>query len=99
MAGTLSLKAAMSMPGTTLSQLGMNTSASKAWAMATSSMESAMISREGKEYFMPCMVHGNAVADADDRKLHGGAACHADPRLYGICDLAQMDMAGDDLIG
>jgi len=49
MHGTLSRSAAMSMPGTTLSQLGMKTRASKAWPMATSSMESAMISREGRE--------------------------------------------------
>jgi 3-isopropylmalate/(R)-2-methylmalate dehydratase large subunit len=45
--------AAMSMPGTTLSQLGIKTKASKAWAMAITSIESAISSRLAKEYFMP----------------------------------------------
>ena len=44
---------AMSMPGTHLSQLGMKTRASKAWARAMISMESAMNSREGREKRMP----------------------------------------------
>ncbi len=45
--------AAMSMPGTILSQLGTSTRASKAWAVAMISMESAMSSRLASEYFMP----------------------------------------------
>ena len=47
--GRLSLAAAISMPGTTLSQLGMNTSASKPWAMAMHSTVSAISSREARE--------------------------------------------------
>ena len=43
----------MSMPGTTLSQFGTQISASKQWARAMVSTESAMSSREGREYFMP----------------------------------------------
>ena len=45
--------AAISMPGVTLSQLGIRTSASKRWASTISSTESAMISRLGSEYFIP----------------------------------------------
>ena len=41
------------MPGIVLSQPLIVTSASKAWALATSSIESAMISRETSEARMP----------------------------------------------
>ena len=43
----------MSMPGTILSQLGMQTMPSKQWAWTIVSTASAMISRLGNEYFMP----------------------------------------------
>ena len=49
MAGMLMRAAAMSMPGTILSQFGIKTSASKQWARARVSTESAMSSREGSE--------------------------------------------------
>ena len=49
MAGTLRRMAAMSMPGTILSQVGTSTSASKAWAMVIDSTVSAMSSRLGSE--------------------------------------------------
>ena len=45
--------AAMSRPGTFLSQLGTMTSASKPWAMAMASVLSAMRSRVTSEYFIP----------------------------------------------
>ena len=44
---------AMSIPGTILSQLGMNTSASKGCAVAMISMESVMTSREVREKRIP----------------------------------------------
>ena len=53
MVGIFSLSAAMSMPGTHLSQLGISTSPSKGWAVAMISTESAMISREGRENLIP----------------------------------------------
>ena len=53
MAGRFSRRAAMSIPGTILSQLGMNTSPSKGWAVAIISTESAMCSRLGREKNMP----------------------------------------------
>ncbi len=45
--------AAMSRPGTFLSQLGTMTRASKAWARAMASVLSAIRSRVTREYFMP----------------------------------------------
>ena len=51
--GILSLAAAIRRPGTFLSQLGTITRASKAWAMAIASVESAIRSRVTREYFIP----------------------------------------------
>ena len=51
--GMLRRAAAINIPGTTLSQFGMNTIASKGVAIAVASMESAMILRVTKEYFIP----------------------------------------------
>lgn len=45
--------AAISIPGTILSQFGTSTRPSKAWAMAITSTESAISSRLPREYFMP----------------------------------------------
>src|SRR5690554_7957414 len=53
MVGMFRRRAAISMPGVILSQLEMHTSASAQWALAMYSTESAMISREGREYSMP----------------------------------------------
>src|SRR4030042_1863213 len=50
MEGRFNLTAAISMPGIILSQLGMNTSASKAWASAIISTESAINSRLARLY-------------------------------------------------
>jgi hypothetical protein len=44
---------AINIPGTILSQLAMQTRPSRQWARAIASTESAMISREASEYFMP----------------------------------------------
>ncbi len=51
--GRFSLAAAISMPGTILSQFGTMTIASKAWAIAITSTESAINSRLASEYFIP----------------------------------------------
>ncbi len=53
MEGMFTRRAAMIMPGTILSQLGINTRPSKGWALAMISTESAMCSRLGKEKNMP----------------------------------------------
>ena len=51
--GILSLAAAISIPGTTLSQFGMKTIASKGVAIAVASIESAIIFLVTSEYFIP----------------------------------------------
>ena len=51
--GMLSLIAAISIPGVTLSQFDMHIMASALWALTMYSTESAMISREGREYSIP----------------------------------------------
>ena len=51
--GIFNLKAAITIPGTILSQFGINTNASKAWAFAIHSIESAISSLVAKEYFIP----------------------------------------------
>ncbi len=44
---------AINMPGVILSQFGMHTMPSKQWPLTMVSTQSAMSSREGREYFMP----------------------------------------------
>ena len=51
--GKSSRAAAINMPGTILSQFGIKTRASKAWAKAIVSAESAISSRLAREYFIP----------------------------------------------
>jgi len=51
--GMFTRMAAMSMPGTILSQFGMQTMPSKQWARSIDSTQSAMSSRDGSENFMP----------------------------------------------
>ncbi len=53
MVGMLTRIAPISMPGTILSQLGMQIMPSKQWAAIIVSTESAMSSRLGRLYFMP----------------------------------------------
>ena len=51
--GTLHRTAAISIPGTILSQVPTQTSPSKRWLWTITSIESAMFSREGSEYRIP----------------------------------------------
>jgi len=53
MVGMFSLTVAISIPGMILSQFGMQMRASKQCALTIVSTESAIISLEGREYFMP----------------------------------------------
>ena len=52
----------------------------------------------GQGIFHALVVHGHAVADADDPELQGGAAGHAHPGLGGLGDLVQVDVAGDEFV-
>ena len=45
------------------------------------------------------MIHGQAVAHGDGRELHRRAARHADARLDGLGDFAEMQVAGDHFVG
>ena len=63
-----------------LSQPTMRDEAVELWPRVTSSMESAITSRDTSDAFMP-WSHGDAVADGDGVELHGRAAGGADPLL------------------
>ena len=72
---------AITVPGIVLSQPEIATSASNWWAEATSSIESAIISRETSEARMPGGAHRDAVGDRDRVELHRRAAGRADALL------------------
>ena len=84
MAGRLRRRAAISMPGTILSQFGMNTMPSKPWAIAIDSQLSAISSREAREYFMPTCpmampshtpMAGNSTGTPPARRMPSLTAC------------------------
>ena len=79
----------MSMPGMTLSQLGISTTASNACAETAISTESAMTSRLGERVAHARVVHRDAVADADGGDLERRAAGHVDAGLHGVGDLVE----------
>ena len=89
--------APISMPGTILSQLGMQIMPSKQWAWSIVSTESAISSRLGSENFMPVVAHGDAVVDADRVEDERHAARLADALLDELADLVQVDVAGNDV--
>ena len=74
MVGIFVRMAAITIPGTILSQLGMQTIPSKRWASIIVSTQSAISSREGSEYLHPDVPHGDAVIHADGVELEGHAA-------------------------
>ncbi len=90
--------AAMSMPGTTLSQFGMSTIASNAcaWTMSSTRVGDDLAARERVVHAV--VVHRDAVADADRGELERRPAGHADARLDRVGDVAQAQMARDDLV-
>ena len=98
MVGTFTRAAAMSKPGTFLSQLGIITSPSNWWAMAMASVESAMRIPGDQGVLHADVAHGDAVAHGDGGELHRRAAGGADARLDGLGDLVQVHVAGDDLV-
>ncbi len=95
--GILQRIAPMSMPGTILSQLGMQTMPSKQWAWMIVSTASAITSRLGSEYFMPAVAHGDAVVHADRVENERHAAGRADALLDVDAHLVQVDVAGNDV--
>ena len=95
--GMLTRIAAINMPGTILSQLGMQTMPSKQWARSMVSTQSAISSREGSEYFMPDVAHGDAVVHADGVELERHAARLAHGLLDQLAEFLQVGVAGDDI--
>ena len=95
--GMLTRIAPMNMPGTILSQLGMQTMASKQWAWIMVSTQSAMSSRDGQRVLHPVVAHGDAVVDADRVEQERHAAGGADAFLDVVADLLEMDVAGNDV--
>ena len=88
----------MSMPGTILSQFGMQTMPSKRWAAIIVSTQSAISSRMGRRVLHARVAHGDAVVDADgvEHERHA-AARPAIGLLHQLADLAEVDVAGDDV--
>ena len=95
--GTLTRAAAIIMPGTILSQLGMQTMPSKQWARSMVSTQSAMSSRRGEGIFHADVAHGDAVIDADGVEFEGHAAGLADGVADFLADDVEVGVAGDDL--
>jgi len=90
--GILRRAAAMNMPGIILSQLGMRTEPSKAWAKAIASMESAISFQLASGYFI------HTVADDDGRELNRRGVCRGDAKFHHVCNVSQTNMSGNDFI-
>ena len=87
----------MSMPGTILSQLGMQTMPSKQWAWIIVSTAVGNQLAAGQGILHARMSHGDAVVDADRVEDERHAAGLADALLDELAHLVQMDVAGNDV--
>ena len=86
------------MPGTILSQFGTRTRASKACATAMHSIESAMSSRDAREYFMPAWPIAMPSQTPMEGNSIGVPPALADARLDRVGDRVEVHVAGDDLV-
>ena len=89
--------APINMPGTILSQLGMQIMPSKQWASIIVSTQSAIISRLGSEYFMPAWPMAMPSSTPMVLKTNGTPPACADALLDELADLVQVDVAGNDV--
>ena len=89
--------APISMPGTILSQLGMQIMPSKQWASIMVSTRVGDQLAAGQRVLHAGVAHGDAVVDADRVEHEGHAAGLADALLDEVADLVQVDVAGDDV--
>ena len=89
--------AAISMPGTILSQLGMQIMPSKQWACDHRLDAVGDQLAAGQRVLHAGVAHGDAVVDADGVELEGHAAGLAHGLLDDAADLVQVDVAGDDV--
>ena len=51
-----------------------------------------------KGVFHTHVSHGDAVANRNCGKYYGSTACHRHAELYGIYDLIEIHVSGDDLV-
>ena len=96
--GMSSRAAAMTMPGTTLSQLGMSTRPSSpcALAMISTRVGDDLARHQGVVHAL--VVHGQPVAHADDVELQRDAAALIHPVLDLLGDGVQVHVPGDELV-
>ncbi len=85
------------MPGTILSQLGMQIMPSKQWAWIIVSTAVGDQLAAGQRVLHARVAHGDAVVDADrvEHERHAAGLAHA--LLDVLPDLVQVDVAGDDV--
>ena len=95
--GTLQRMAPISMPGTILSQLGMQIMPSKQWAWIIVSTRVGDQFAAGQRVLHADVAHGDAVVNADgvEQERHAARLAHA--LLDVLADRLQMDVAGDDV--
>ena len=95
--GTLARAAPMSMPGTILSQFGMQISASKQWARDHRLDRVGDDLARGQRVVHPLVAHDDAVVDADRVELERDAAGGADRLLDDLAERLEVDVARDDV--
>ena len=89
--------APMNMPGTILSQLGMQIIPSKRCASIIVSTQSAMSSREGSEYFIPAWPIAMPSSTPIVLNRNGTPPAARTHSLTKLPDRLQVDVAGDDV--
>ena len=89
--------APMNMPGTILSQLGMQIMPSKQWASIMVSTQSAISSRLGSEYFMPAWPMAMPSSTPIVLNTNGTPPAARTHSLTKLPDLVQVDVAGNDV--
>ena len=94
MVGRFRRAAAMTVPGMFLSQPGRETLASYHWARMTVSMESAMMSREGSEAFMPSVPMEMPSLTPMVWKIRPTMPAALTPALTSLASVVQVHVAG-----
>ncbi len=95
--GMLQRMAPINMPGTILSQLGMQIMPSKQWALHHRLDRVGDDLAAGQRILHARVAHGDAVVHADRVEDERHAARLADALLDELADLVQVDVAGNDV--
>ena len=96
-AGMLRRMAAISIPGVILSQFEIHTMASAQCALTMYSTLSAINSRDGSEYSMRAVTHGDAVINRDGVEFLGHAAGRFDFAGDHLAEVLEVHMARHEL--